>query len=433
MKARLRQLAGDLAETFWLLPATMVAAGLMLALALVRLDATGAAPRWVVHSPWLYGGGGTGARTLLGAVASSMISVAGTVFSITIAALTLAAGQMGPRLLRNFTRDRGNQFALGMLLATFTYALVVLRSVRTVGEGDFVPRLAMTVGMLMAIASVGTLVWFVGHIAGRINVDTVVELVSNDLDEAIGRLTLREPPPAPPPPWIGAAAVTDARRGYLQHFDAEGLAAWAAARGVRVRMKVRPGDYVFPGMAVAELSAGEEAQAAGVAVTRAMALGPSRVGASDLEYAVRQLVEVAVRALSPGINDPNTAIAVLDRLGAALCAMVSLHLPSGVWEIDGAAVLTAPSVTYDGLVDGMLHTIRQNAAGSLSVRIRMMEVLAAVAACERRPARLATLSRHAGLIAADLERSDANPDDVADARRRTHDFEVVRDGRGRMG
>ena len=129
-----------------------------LAVGLVSLDRSGIVPDWLIDSPWLYNGGGTGARTLLGAVASSTIGVAGTVFSITIAALSLAAGQMGPRLLRNFTRDRGNQLTLGAFLGTFSYALMVLRSVRTEGEGVFVPHLALSIGIMLAFVCVGTLV-----------------------------------------------------------------------------------------------------------------------------------------------------------------------------------------------------------------------------------------------------------------------------------
>ena len=125
MTARARKLLSDLGETFWLLPGLMVLSGILLGLALVDADRRGLVPHWLIDSPWLYNGGGTGARTLLGAVASSTIGVAGTVFSITIASLSLAAGQMGPRLLRNFVRDRGNQFTLGAFLGTFSYALMV--------------------------------------------------------------------------------------------------------------------------------------------------------------------------------------------------------------------------------------------------------------------------------------------------------------------
>ncbi len=195
MTARLRQLLDQLAEKFWLIPALLVLAGVAVALGLIELDRSELIPRWLLER-WLYDGGATGARTLLGAIASSTIGVAGTVFSITIAALSLAAGQMGPRLLRNFTRDRGNQFTLGIFLGTFCYALMVLRSVRTETEGSgFVPHLSLSVGIALAFVCVATLVYFVGHMAGRINVDTVIELVSDDIHAAIRRLTTDERQP----------------------------------------------------------------------------------------------------------------------------------------------------------------------------------------------------------------------------------------------
>ena len=194
-------------------------------------------------------------------------------FSITIAALSLAAGQMGPRLLRNFTRDRGIQLTLGAFLGTFSYALMVLRSVRTQEEGAFTPHLSLTVGILLAFLCVATLVYFVDHMASRINVDTVIELVSDDVRSAIQRLTVDEPSPAPPPPafWTGAMPIVDARHGYLQELDANGLADWAAENDTAIRLLVRPGDYVFPGTPSAMVL--KPVDGADVAIHGAMALG----------------------------------------------------------------------------------------------------------------------------------------------------------------
>jgi uncharacterized membrane protein len=425
VKARFRKWLSDLGETFWLLPATIVVAGILLALDLVQLDRSGAVPQWLINSPWLYSGGGTGARTLLGAVASSTIGVAGTVFSITIAALSLAAGQMGPRLLRNFTRDRGNQATLGVFLGTFSYALMVLRSVRTQSEGAFVPHLALSVGILLAFVCVGTLVYFVGHMASRINVETVVELVGDDIRRAIARLTVGTPgvPPPATAAWSGAVAVHDPRRGYLQQIDPEGLADWAHDNGTKIRLLVRPGDYVFPGAPIAMVR--PHVDGVDVAIRNATALGPSRVSSEDLEFAVRQLVEVAVRALSPGINDPNTAIGVLDNLGAVLCDVVHRHLPTGVTQREGRAVLVVPAIEYDGLVDAMFHMIRQNASGSAAVLIRMTEVLTAVASAERNPVRLRALHRHADLVRADAEHSLSSISDLFDLQRRHAAFAAM--------
>eukprot|EP01036_Dinobryon_divergens_P057747 gene57747-77077_t len=224
---------------------------------------------------------------------------------------------MGPRLLRNFTRDRGVQATLGIFLGTFSYAMMVLRSVRTQAEGAFTPHLSMTVGIVLAFVCVGTLVYFVGHMASRINVDTVIELVAGDLRSAIDRLAVDQPGlPAPAGSFReGASLVRDSRRGYLQHLDADRLADWAASHGTAISLLVRPGDYVFPGAPIARLTA--PAAGADQAIRDCTALHSFRVSADDLEFAIRQLVEVAVRALSPGINDPHTAISVLDRLGAA--------------------------------------------------------------------------------------------------------------------
>jgi len=324
VQARFRKFFGDLGDTFWLLPAAIVMIGVLLALGLVSLDKSGLVPDWMVNSPWLYSGGGTGARTLLGAVAASTIGVAGTVFSITIAALSLAAGQMGPRLLRNFTRDRGNQFTLGAFLGTFSYALMVLRSVRTQDEGAFTPHVSLSVAILLAFLCVGTLVFFVGHMAGRISVETVIDLVSREMQATMRTLTAAGThDPAPPHDfWCAGVPVRSDQSGYLQELDSEGLADWAAEHGTALRLLPRVGSYVYPGATVA--LATPNVDGAQEAVRNATALGPAQTASANPEFTVGQLVEVAVRALSPGINDPNTAMAVLDRLGAGLCDLARI-------------------------------------------------------------------------------------------------------------
>jgi uncharacterized membrane protein len=428
MPAQLRKFLTDLAESFWVLPALLAAAGVLAAFGLVELDRGSTLPHWL-RQDWLYDGGPTGARTLLGAIASSTIGVAGTAFSITIAALSLAAGQMGPRLLRNFTRDRGNQVTLGVLLGTFCYALMVLRSVRTPNEGAFVPHLALTFGIGLAFTCVGVLIYFVGHMAGRINVDTVLDLVSDDLHEAIERLTSAEPQPPRPSDdlWNDSTPICDTRSGYLQHLDEDALADWAAEHNARIRLLLRPGDYVFPGNPVAEISRAVEG--ADVAIQNATALGSQRVSASDLRYAVRQLVEVAVRALSPGINDPHTAISVLDRLGAALCKLQPRHLRTGVSFRQQRLVLLVPHETYDQLLNTMFHSIRQSAAGNPTVLLRQLEVLGHVMTTEREIERLTHLRRHADLVLEDARRTIGNANDLLDVERRYQALAAIYDSR----
>ena len=418
LNAKLKKTIDQLTDAFWLLPTAMVLDGIALALGLMHVDRADMLPRWLQDSAWLYNGGGTGARTLLGAIAASSIGVASTVFSITIAALSLAAAQMGPRLLRNFTRDRGVQVSLGAFLGTFSYALMVLRSVRTQQEGDFTPQLALSVGILLALGCVAVLVYFVHHMASRINVDTVIELVSHDMHHAITALKTSEAQPPLPPEqlWQHGTLVLDERRGYLEHLDENALADWACAQGTALRLLVRRGGHVFPGAPIAMLSvpvAGAEE-----AIRANTALAETRASADDAENAVRQLVEVAVRALSPGINDPHTAMSVLHRLGTALCDLAGSHLPNGVTLRKGQVALVVPNASYASLVDLMFHMVRQNAEGTPAVLIRLLDTLTAVATCEPDATRRQVLLDHAERVRADARRTVHNPLDLQDVLKR---------------
>jgi uncharacterized membrane protein len=319
--ARNRKLLNDVSEAFWVIPGLMVLAGVVAAYVFVRIDHIGAQADPLLEEAWLYRGGPAGARAVLAAIASSTIAVAGTVFSITIAALSLASGQMGPRLLRNFTRDRGNQITLGAFIGTFVYALMVLRTVRSPLEREFVPHLSLTIAILLAFVCVATLVWFVAHMAQRINVDTVIDLVSCDVHAGIDRMTVQgsQPPPPAAEFWRDATPIIDRRSGYLQQLDVDNLADWVFQHHAALRLLVRPGDYVFPNTPIAIIK--PRIEGAGDAILKSTALGAQRRGDIDLDYTVAQMVEVAVRALASGVNDPQTAISVLDRLGAALCKL----------------------------------------------------------------------------------------------------------------
>lgn len=425
MNSRLRAWLETLGDQFWLRPAVIVLACLGLGQLAVWLE-TAHIAGYDASSPaanWGYSGGAEGARALLSAVASSTIGVAGTTFSITIAALSMASGQMGPRLLRNFTRDARNQVALGIFLGTFAYALIVLRTVRTVQETPFVPHLAVSGAILLAMLSVATLVWFVHHIAAGINVETVVDAVHDDLCDAIERHTLDAPDVRSGLSILDSGTVVAPASGYLQAVDRDSLADWAHDNGVLVTLRVRPGDYVPAGFPVAHLSSPVE-DASG-ALGNALTFGRRTAALQDLEYAVRQLSEVAVRALSPGINDPFTAGSVTDHLGDALCRLAPRHLPSGVTAREGRIVLVQPVSDYAGLCDAMFHMIRQNAAGSVHVLARMLEVLTRVAEVEHQTDRRVELRRHADLVIAAARRDVSEQADLEDLEMRHQRFGAV--------
>lgn len=420
----------ELTRQFWFVPAVMTVLALILAHLGIEAEERYGVPD---RLSWVYTGGESGARSVLGAIASSAIGVAGTVFSITIAALSYAAGSMGPRLLDNFTRDRGNQSVLGTFIATFAFSLYTLRSV----QGDptpFVPHYNVSFGLVLALLSVAALVYYLAHVTASINMTTVVNLLRNDLRAALSRATSAgagdragagdgagagEPQPAAPPEafWAHGEVLRAPSSGYLQLVDTAGLIRLAADGDVAIRLYVRPGDYVFPNSVIAT---GVPTLPGGVMDT--LTLGDTRVQGQDLEYSVRQMAEVAARALSPGVNDPVTAIDVLDRFGDALCSLHDRRWPTGVHHHNQHLRLVEPTTDFGGLTDRMFHMIRQYGAGSPAVAVRMLEVLRTVASCVHDPERHAHLRRHAALVYEDALRLTENSGDRADIEARYAEF-----------
>ena len=394
MRARLLRFLQDVSDAFWVLPALIVVTLACLAVAAVDVQLLGHLPAWI-PSTWVYGGGETGARTLLGAVASSTIGVAGTLFSITIASLTLASNQMGPRLLRNFMRDRGNQLTLGVFLGTFGYALIVLRAVRGGETEAFVPALGVTLGLGLAGVCMALLIYFIHHVANRINVDTVIDLVHDDVVADMERLTFDEPMPDPEDntDWDAAQTICLSHSGYLQQVDANALVDWAEQNDCVITLLKRPGEFVYPYAAIGLISKPVEGAEAGV--WSRIALSRQGGSPSDFTFPIAQLVEVAVRALSPGINDPRTAVSVLNRLGAALAWLSLRHLDSGVRLKDGMVRLRVRPLGYGEVVGVMFDMIRQSAGTSPAVLVHLLTVLTAVATVETDAGRLAVLRRQA--------------------------------------
>ncbi|MGY2895062.1 DUF2254 domain-containing protein [Deinococcus sp. UYEF24] len=413
----------ELGRQFWFIPALMTLSAVLLASLGVTLEERYGVPPQLY---FIYGGGEAGARSVLSAVASSSIGLAGTVFSITVAALSFAAGSMGPRLLDNFTRDRGNQVTLGMFIATFAFALTTLRVVRGTGESPFVPHYNVTGALLLAVGCTAALVYFIAHVTRSINITNVVNLLRDDLVEALKPLSVSEasdPETTPPPPefWAQAEVLTAKEGGYLQLVDVSALMRLAEQQDVALRLLVRPGDYVFPNNVVA---LGVPRMPEGV--LNALVLGSYRTTDQDVEYAVRQLAEVAARALSPGVNDPVTAIDVLDRFGDALCRLDGVHWSTGAGpDADATLRLVRPVTDFAGLTDSMFNMIRQYGKGSPAVMVRLLEVLTAAASCLREPVALAELGRHAGMVYTDALEQTPNSSDRLDLKTRHEKFQAV--------
>lgn len=397
-----------LTERFWVVPFALALVGLAGAVAGIAAERRGL----LAGGDITYSGGPSGASTLLGAIAAASIGVAGTVFSVSIAALSYTASYLGPRLLDNFTRDRGNQLTLGTFIATFVFSMVSLRDVREDGQGqeEFVPSLNVSLAMVLALLSVVALVYFIAHVTDAISTTAVIHLLSEDLTRAF-RSTTRHPRresegdlPEPAGPGEEYRAHSG---GYVQYIDSVGLAARCAADDVILRFEVRAGSPVYTGSVIAT---GHPRLPAFFA--EHIVLGPNRTTDQDIEFAVRQLYELAVRALSPGINDPMTAVDVLDHFANILCTLGDDPLFDGNVEHDGAVRVLIPPTTYAELVGRMFRMIRQSGAGAPVVAIHMLEVLGVVAGTLRDTDRLAVIRGHIDDMAADALAACPNGTDL---------------------
>jgi uncharacterized membrane protein len=382
----------DLRDSFWFLPALMVIGAIGLSFTMIRLDQATADQTWVTSLSWTFSRGPEGSRAVLSTVAASMMTIASVTFSITIVALQLASTQFGPRLLRNFMRDRGNQVAIGTFIATFTYCLLVLRTVNGTDAEPFVPHLSVTVGLFLALASLGVLIYFVHHAAESIQAENVIGEVSRELQRAIDRLypeQLGESPRVEP--TVGrkaskyaaaeASAISSPASDYLQSIDLDRLLVLSHEHDLLLTVLQRPGKFCFRGGSLLEARPRERVdEGAAEALQKCFYFGPRRTLAQDVEYAIDQLVEVAVRALSPGVNDPFTAVNCVDRLGAALCALAEREFPSR-FRFDGQGILrvVTDTSTASGIIEACFDQIRQAAEGNVSLTIRLLETIAEVA------------------------------------------------------
>jgi uncharacterized membrane protein len=412
-----------LSNSFWFLPLAFSALTALLSVGTLALDQY---TDWgtAYDLSWLYRGGPDGARAMLSTIGGSMIGVAGTVFSITIAVLSFASSTFGARLLRNFMRDRGNQLVLGIFVATFLYCLLVLRAVRGTDEEAFVPHLSVTMGILLAIASLGALIYFIHHISESIQAGKVIADVGHDLMEAIDAFFPKRLERSMPAEHGGvsttlsqmmmdAAPIPARQSGYVQAVNMGHLLQLATHRDLRLSLNRRAGDFVIEGHALAHVSPADQLTRHLIDdVNDAFILGPERTPTQGVEYALNQLVEIALRALSPGINDPFTAMACIDWLGAGLFQVSERETPSP-YHHDRAGYLrliTRP-VTFEGLVHATFDQIRQTAQSNVAVITKLLETLTVLTSHVRTEEQRLALQVQAeaayrGLLAAGIDAYD---------------------------
>lgn len=377
----------------WPLPAAAVAIALVLGLVVPRADAhiDDALPRWL--SDVLFGGDPGAARTVLDAVASSLITVTSLTFSLTVVTLQLASSQFSPRLLRTFTSDVFVQATLGLFLATFTFSLTVLRSVRSVrsandAQSAFVPRISVTMSFLLATASVLGLVVFLAHLARQIRVETMLREVHHDATETIAAVVVRDDRAQPngherlPQPPLHAVRLFARSSGFLVQIDEEALCRCAINNDVHVVLECHPGASLVSGTPIGWVWSPSgplrdgPADAVQTGVAKAMRVGFERTAAQDVGYGLRQLTDVANKALSPGINDPTTAIHALAHISALLCELANCRLGAVVVrDHDGLSRVVLHRPDLAELVDAAISQPRRYGSSDVQVLTRLFGLL----------------------------------------------------------
>lgn len=412
MKVQLFKYWEALRTSFWFIPAIMVIGAVALAAAVLHVDRLSMDEDWAFWG-WVFTGEPEGASAVMGIIAGSMTTIAGVVFSMTLVTLSLASSQLGPRLLQNFMRDTMTQIVLGTFVATFLYCVLVVLAIRRGEAEPFVPHLSVTLGVALAVVSLGVLIYFIHHVARSIQANQVVARVGHELidvleslfPETIGQGPSGESAEPPDAAFLRrfdreAATVCSSGDGYLQFIDADALMELAGREDVVLRLECHPGHYVVAGIPILRVwPAGERGDEFSREVNAAFALGKQRTPGQDIEFSIYQLVEIAVRALSPGINDPFTAIACVDRLGSALCRLATREMPSSCrHDSEGQLRVIAPSPSFPAMLDAGFDQIRQHGRSSVAVTIRLMETLAVIATFAHRPDDRDALLRQAQMI-----------------------------------
>jgi uncharacterized membrane protein len=416
--ARLRAFWHDVVDSLWFLPTLFTLGAGGLALGLIRLDTQlgdfgDRQDLW-----WLFGGGAEGARGVLGAIAGSIMTVTGVVFSVTIVALQLASSQYTPRLLRQFMADRANQAVLGVFIGTFTYALLVQRSVRGATEDIqvFVPAIAVTGALALALVSIGVLIFFINHSARSMQVSVIIDRVVRETRRGIDQIFPEEPAddgqvelPADPPQH-----VTMQGTGYLQAVAHDPLLRTAERHGALLRLVLMPGDHALEGQPVATVwrARGSSADLANE-VRGALHFGLARTPHHDPMLGVIELVDVGVKALSPSINDPTTAINVIDRLGEVLLDFARRPQHERLLRDDsGTPRVLLPRPNLRAALDLAVDQLRHFGASNPAVTARLAGMLGTVGALAP-PAARAPIIEHIERTLAAAGRSITDPGELA--------------------
>ncbi|WP_334186340.1 DUF2254 domain-containing protein [Noviherbaspirillum sp.] len=384
-KVHLQQLLIFVRSSLWFVPSLLILTAIGLALSLVEID------RYFYKDlralwPRVFDTEAEGARGMLSAIASSMATVAGVVFSITIVALALASSQYTSRILRNFMRDRSTQTVLGVFVGVYIYCLLVLRTVS--GDSNiFVPSLAVLGAVVLAVVGIGFFIYFIHHISSSIQASEIIKTVTEETLQAMGKLYsadmeddadhIKFADNFSDAAWQNIPA---SRIGYIQTVDSDGLRAFARKHAVIIRMEVGVGEFIASGRPLVAISGTTRMDEIAIReINNFYAVASYRTIDQDAAFGIRQLVDIALKALSPSINDTTTAITCIDHLSALLsfCSTRRISPVFSATETEPGVIAKTPD--FEDLVNLSYRQILANAEGNVEVMVRLLDSLTHIA------------------------------------------------------
>lgn len=388
---KLKSLLRELRASLWFVPALIVTGSIGLAVGLIEVDAH-LERKLLISYPRLFGAGAEGSRGMLSAIAGSMITVAGVTFSITIVALSLASSQYTPRILRNFMRDRANQTVLGVFVGVFAYCMVVLRTIRGGEDGLFVPSLSVIFSVVLALIGIGFLIFFIHHIAASIQASNIIASASDETIAAIDHLfpqelgeTEREGDDLPPEvgerlAGAGWCAIPSLASGYIDSVDEAALLRFACRHRVVVRMECSIGEFIVEGAPLVSITCEGVAPDDKTArqVNGCYVISRHRTIEQDASFGIRQIVDIALKALSPGVNDTTSAVTCIDYLAAINARLARRRLAPSFRYDGGELRVIAKGRSFEDLLGESFDQIRESAAGNTAIILRMLAALTVI-------------------------------------------------------
>ncbi|TPV32450.1 DUF2254 domain-containing protein [Paucihalobacter ruber] len=400
----------QLKATFWFLPMLIISFSIFLSVGLVSLDNNinisfeGWLRFFLVNSS-------DSARSILTTISGAMIGVAGTVFSVTLVALTLASSQFGPRLIKNFMYVKLNQIVLGSYVSTYLYCLLVLNAIKDNENYTFIPTISIFVAILATVFNIILLIIFIHQIAISIQADRVVSDISNFIENQVKNLF---------PDKIGeymnedmfidtakiisqykhSTILKSPKSGYLQNIDNQALLKIVEKHDSLIEINYKTGDFFVKDLEIGVIHSHElwEENAINQLIGQ-FVIGKTKTSQQDIEFSIHQMVEIAARALSTGVNDPYTAISCVDHLTAVMCYLAEAQFPSK-YRYDQSKQLRviAENLDFEGVLDAAFNQIRQFSTGSTAVIIRLMEAQITILKFTKTKSHKKALIKHAEMI-----------------------------------